>query len=114
MQLLSRSATTSNWEVVGSATYAEKGTYTAAVTVSDVDGNGLQSSQTTFNVADASLTDTSSSVTVNAVEGNIHHHAIDARGQGAACVEREIAAVLIPKEPGGLVGAVIVRRVDLR
>ncbi len=50
VQLVSRSATNSTWQVVGSATYAKIGSYTPKVTINDVDGAVLQTTKTSFNV----------------------------------------------------------------
>jgi hypothetical protein len=69
VQLVSRTATTSNWQVVGTATYAEKGTFTVTVTVNDVDGSSVQTNKTSVSVADGALTDTTPAATLNSVEG---------------------------------------------
>ena len=69
VQVVSRSATDSTWQVVANAIYAEKGTYTATVKIIDVDGSSIQTSNTTFNVADAPLTDTTSARTISAIRG---------------------------------------------
>jgi hypothetical protein len=67
---VSQTAGLSTWEVVGSATYAEKGLYTVTVTVNDIDGtNTLTTRNTSINVADAHLTDTTTAGTVNATRG---------------------------------------------
>jgi hypothetical protein len=50
LRLVSRSATLSTWQVIGSATYANAGTFAVTVTISDVDGSTLQSKKTTFTV----------------------------------------------------------------
>lgn len=69
--LVSRTLTTSNWKVVGNATYAEKGTNNVSVTVNDVDGLSTGAmTETTIGVADAVLTDTTSAATYSAIEGN--------------------------------------------
>ena len=70
IQLISRTATASTWEVFGTATYSEEGTYTVSVSVSDVDGSHTSTSNTTFSVTDATLSDTTSVQTFNATEGN--------------------------------------------
>jgi hypothetical protein len=70
IQPVSTSATGSTWQVVGSATYAEKGTPSVTVTVTSVDGKVLLSATTKVNVADAPLTDTTRVTTLNAVEAN--------------------------------------------
>ena len=70
VQLVSGTGTVSSWQVVGSATYAEKGSNTVTVSVTDVDGAGFTSSQTTINVAEAPLADATPATTVNALEGN--------------------------------------------
>ena len=70
IQLISRTATASTWEVLGTATYSEEGTYTVSVSVSDVDGSHTSTSNTTFSVTDATLSDTTSVQTFNATEGN--------------------------------------------
>src|SRR5579872_551598 len=44
VQMVSQSATSSTWEVVGNATYAVKGNYKVAVTVSDGQGSTVQTS----------------------------------------------------------------------
>lgn len=69
VQLVSRSATGSTWQVVGSATYAQSGDYTVATTVNDAIGNTIQTNQTGFRVADSSLTNTTPNATFNAIEG---------------------------------------------
>jgi hypothetical protein len=69
VQLVSRTATLSNWKVVGSATYADAGKYTVAVTVTDVHGSAVETNKTGFSVADAALTDTTQAHTVAATEG---------------------------------------------
>ncbi len=50
VQLVSRSATGSTWQVIGSATYAKIGSYTPVVTVNDINGAVLQTAKTTFNI----------------------------------------------------------------
>jgi hypothetical protein len=70
IQLVSSSSAGSTWQVVGSAVYAEKGTYTPTIKVADVDGTALTSAKTKFTVADAPLTDTAPLATLNSVEGN--------------------------------------------
>ena len=50
VQLVSRSATSSTWQVVGSATYAKIGSYSPVVTLNDIDGAVLQTAKTTFNI----------------------------------------------------------------
>ena len=70
IQLISRTATASTWEVLGTATYSEEGTYTVSVSVSDVDGSSTSTSNTTFSITDAALSDTTSVQTFNATEGN--------------------------------------------
>jgi hypothetical protein len=69
VQLVSRSASASNWQVVGHATYAEPGNDTVAITVKDGSGNSVKTSNTSFNVVDAPLTDTTTNSTVNGTEG---------------------------------------------
>jgi hypothetical protein len=71
VQLVSRTATASNWEVLASGTIAEEGSYTATVNVSDVDGSTVSDSNTTIVVADAALTDTTPiNNALSATEGN--------------------------------------------
>ena len=71
VQLVSQGTNNSTWEIVGNATYTETGTYTAAVTVSDADGGFMQTGQTSIQVADAPLTDTTPVANVvNAVAGS--------------------------------------------
>ena len=54
-----------DWKVVAdSVTYLEAGTHTVSLTVNDVDGASASTSQVSFNIADAPLTDTTS-ITVN-------------------------------------------------
>jgi hypothetical protein len=55
IQHVSVSSSASIWEVLGSATYAEEGTYTVSTTVKDVGGESISTSNTSFKVADASL-----------------------------------------------------------
>ena len=50
VQLVSRTAAGSTWQVVGSVTYARIGSFTPVVTVNDIDGAVLQTSKTTFKV----------------------------------------------------------------
>ena len=69
VQLVSRTATASNWEVVGNAIYSDAGLFTVTVTVSDADGSSMQTSNTKISVADAALTDTTATKTVNATVG---------------------------------------------
>ncbi len=69
VQLVSHSASGSIWNVVGNAIYAEPGTYTAVVTVSDASGNSVGTNKTSFNVADAALTDTTPVATIDGTEG---------------------------------------------
>lgn len=69
VQLVSRSATVSTWNVVGKATYADAGTFNVTVTVHDTDGNPLVTAKTSFKVADAPLTNTTSSATRTAHRG---------------------------------------------
>jgi hypothetical protein len=46
------------WQVLGDATYAEKGVFSVTVTVLDVNGSSVSGNPTTFVVADAPLTNT--------------------------------------------------------
>ena len=69
VQLVSWGTASSTWDVVGSAAYAETGTYIPTVTVSDGIGNTVETSNTTLGITDAPLTDTTPVATVNAVEG---------------------------------------------
>ena len=70
VQLVSRTKTVSKWKVVGSATYADVGTYAAAVFVEDTAGNMLLSSgKTQFKVAGAALHDATKAKTYKIVEG---------------------------------------------
>ncbi len=69
VQLVSTSAATSTWQVVGSATYAEKGSDTVSVTVTDADGASVTTANTTVNVADAPLTETTPATTTNETAG---------------------------------------------
>ena len=56
LQLVSRSITSSTWQVVGSAVYVEIGTYNVSVFVQDANSNGVRSSnKIRFNVLDAAL-----------------------------------------------------------
>jgi hypothetical protein len=60
----------SGWQVVAdSVTYAEKNSYAVSLTVNDVDGASVSRSNTIFNVADASLSDTTQLTTANGTEG---------------------------------------------
>src|SRR5205814_882736 len=70
VQLVSRSATDSTWQVAGSATYAEPGSYTVTVTVDDVDGSSAQTTNTSVSVADAPLTDVTPATTLTVLPGN--------------------------------------------
>ena len=71
MQLVSRTATTSNWEVLASGIIAEKGSYVATVNISDVDGaTPISDNRTTISVTDAALADTTPANTIHATEGN--------------------------------------------
>jgi hypothetical protein len=59
----------SGWQVVAdSVTYAEKNSYTVSLTVNDVDGASVNTANTSFSIADAPLTDTTS-ITVSATAG---------------------------------------------
>ena len=70
VKLVSRTKKVSKWEVVGSATYADAGTYGAAVLVEDTAGNELLSSgKTQFKVADAPLHDVTKAKTYKTVAG---------------------------------------------
>ncbi|MGA2618446.1 MAG: kelch repeat-containing protein, partial [Thermoguttaceae bacterium] len=70
VQLVSRTKTLSKWKVLGSAIYADVGTYSATVLVQDAAGNVVQSvGKTQFKVADAPLRDATAAKTYNAVEG---------------------------------------------
>lgn len=72
VQLVSRTATASTWEVLGSAIYATKGTYPISVTVHDVGGSVVDSSgKVQFIAASALLTDTTPRKTYSALEGNL-------------------------------------------
>jgi hypothetical protein len=51
VQLVSRTATLSTWNVLGSATYSKAGAYTVKVTVADAGGKSLSTSKTTFKVS---------------------------------------------------------------
>jgi hypothetical protein len=53
VKLVSRNATASTWNVVGKAKYAQAGSYTLHVGVSDVDGSRVDTSNTTIEVAAA-------------------------------------------------------------
>jgi uncharacterized repeat protein (TIGR01451 family) len=50
VQLVSRTATASNWEVLASGTITSQGTYLATVTVTDAGGSVVTDSNTTINV----------------------------------------------------------------
>ena len=70
VQLVSRTTTVSNWKVLGSVTYAEKGSYGVSISVQDVEGKAVSSSgKVRFNVADAPLTDTTPKTTYNVASG---------------------------------------------
>jgi hypothetical protein len=69
VQLVSTSSAGSLWQVVGSAAYAEKGTYTVTVSVNDTEGGRFTTAKTTVNVADAPLTDTTPVTTFSATSG---------------------------------------------
>src|SRR5207245_2243667 len=58
VQLVSRSGGVSKWQVVGSAVYAEEGTYNVSVTVNDEGGSSASTgaNHATFTVSDAALT----------------------------------------------------------
>ena len=51
IQQVSKTASASTWEVLGSATYAQYGSFPVAVTVKDTGGQSVTTSNTTFNVA---------------------------------------------------------------
>ncbi len=71
LQLVSRTKTMSNWKVVGSVIYAQKGTYGITVSIQDKSNNVILSSgKVQFKVADARLTDITPSKTYKAFEGN--------------------------------------------
>ena len=70
VQLVSRTSTISTWNVVGNAVYKEKGVFAVSVSVKDVSGSTLASSgKIKFNVADAPLTDITTSATYSAIAG---------------------------------------------
>ena len=50
VQAVSQTATTSTWNVVGTATYSKAGTYAVKVTIADVGGKSVSTSKTTFKV----------------------------------------------------------------
>ncbi len=71
LQLVSRTKTVSNWKVVGSAVYADNGTYGITVSIRDKSNNVILSSgKVQFKVADARLTNITPSKTYKSVEGN--------------------------------------------
>ena len=71
LQLVSRTKTVSNWKVVGSAVYAQNGTYGITVSIRDKSNNVILSSgKVQFKVADAPLTNITPSKTYKSVEGN--------------------------------------------
>jgi hypothetical protein len=51
-----------------SVTYAERNSYTVSLTVNDVDGENVSTSNVSFHIIDAALTDTTS-ITVSGIEG---------------------------------------------
>jgi hypothetical protein len=51
VELVSRTGTVSTWNVAGSVTYAQAGTYTVKVTIADVGGKSVSTSKTRFKVA---------------------------------------------------------------
>ena len=72
VKLVSLTKTTSTWEVLGSATYADPGAYGVAVVVQDTVGDNaiLSSGKTQFTVVNAPLSDVTAAKTYNALEGN--------------------------------------------
>ncbi len=71
LQLVSRTKTTSNWKVVGSAVYAENGTYGVTVSIRDKSNNVIISSgKVKFSVAEAALTNATPSKTYKSLVGN--------------------------------------------
>ncbi len=69
VQLVNQTATESDWEILASGTIAEEGAYAATVQVSDADGNTVSGGDTTINVADAALTDTTPANAVTEEQG---------------------------------------------
>ncbi|MBS0264087.1 MAG: hypothetical protein JSS02_19280, partial [Planctomycetes bacterium] len=66
----SYSGSGSGWKIVANAvTYKNNGTYPVTLTVHDVDGQEVSSSQTTFSITDAPLTDTTPTKVINGTEG---------------------------------------------
>ncbi len=66
----SYSGSGSGWKVVADTlTYAEPGTYNVALTVHDAGGNDVSTTGTSFSMADATVTDTTPTATVNGTEG---------------------------------------------
>jgi hypothetical protein len=60
----------SGWKVVAdNVTYAEAGAYSVVLTVRDASGHYVSTGSGKFNVADAALTDTTPSQTINATQG---------------------------------------------
>ena len=67
----------SGWKVVAdTVTYAEKGTYPVSLNVADVAGGTITLSQTSFNVADAPLSDTTLARTINTIEGQANTNVV--------------------------------------
>ena len=70
VQMVAQGTDNSTWEIVGNATYSAAGNYATTVTVNDADGSSVQTGNTSFQVADAPLTDTTPVAIVNAVAGS--------------------------------------------
>ena len=69
VQLVSRT-TTANFEILGSNTYAEDGSYTVTVTMHLPGGGNFTTNKTNFRVADAALSNTTPPTTIHATEGS--------------------------------------------
>src|SRR4029079_4350352 len=66
----SYSGSGTGWKVVADTlTYRTAGTYNVAITVHDAGGNDVSTTGTSFSMADAAVTDTTPTATVNGTEG---------------------------------------------
>jgi hypothetical protein len=66
---VSTDGVTSKWKVLGSAVYAEPGTYIPTVKITDLDGSIVQMRKTSVSVVEAALNDATAAATLPATEG---------------------------------------------
>jgi hypothetical protein len=69
VRLVSRTATVSRWQVVGTATFAARGQYLASVRVNEIEGASFTSTKTKIAISNGALTNTTVPSTQHAVAG---------------------------------------------